>query len=194
MRISEKELEDVIYFQQFQNTQDSGLLIYDHTKVVRQLSLGSFGTPDLVGFDFADENGRLSEVHITIYELKRGDVSFEALCQVQKYKYAVNQLLSSNPIYKNVECYVSTCLIGYSIDQCVDFMAASAELDIRLYTYESTAKGVVFNRIFNYKYKPDTYEQTWYGEGKKLNLFKLFDGTQEVKYDSSKNESWISHK
>lgn len=193
MQISEKELEDVIFFQRFQNVKDNGLDIFEHDKVFRQLSLGSYGIPDLLGFNFNEEDGILKEVFITIYELKRDLVSFEALCQVQKYKYALTEILFQDPKYKNVEIEISTSLIGFTIDNSVDFMAAAAEMRIRLYTYDSTHNGIVFTRIWTYDYKPDTYENTWYGEGKRLNLFKLFDGRQDVKYDVLKNESWISN-
>ncbi|MGA9651916.1 hypothetical protein [Pedobacter sp.] len=193
MGISEKQLEDTIFFQLFQNVKDTGLDIYEHDKVFRQLSLGSYGTPDLLGFSFLEEEGKLKEVYITIYELKRGHVSFEAICQVQKYRYAMGEMFINNPVYKDVEIDIETALIGSTIDSSVDFMAASAEMRIRLYSYESTHRGIEFTRILNYNYKPDTYEKTWYGESKHLNLFKLFDGRQDVKYDAVKNESWISH-
>lgn len=194
MILSERELEDVIFFQRFQSVEDMGLDIYQHDKVVRQLPLGSFGIPDLLGFSFSEEDGKLKEIHITIYELKSRHVSFEAISQVLKYEYAIGLIFINNPRYKDVDFFVSTCLIGNSIDNSVDFMAASAELRIRLFTYESTLSGVIFNRIYNYQYKPDSYEQTWLGEGRKLNLFKLFNGEQDVLFDPDKNESWVSSK
>lgn len=192
MKVTEKELEDVIFYQHFQNVEDSGLITYRHDKVVRQLSLGSFGRPDLVGFDFIeDEKGRLSEVLIKIYELKSDHVSFESLCQVQKYQYALRQMLMHNPRYKGIDIQLSTALIGFSIDNCVDFMAAAAELEIALYTYDKTIGKIIFNKIYTHKYKPDSYERTWFGEGNRLNLFKLFNGDQDVIFDPDRNESWI---
>ena len=193
-KISEKELEDVIFYQQFQNVFESGLGCDTHTKVARQLPLGSFGTPDLLGFDFYEgDDGKLSEVDIRVYELKRGHVSFEAMSQALKYQYAIRQMFTNNPLYKDVQINTLATLIGGSMESSVDFMAAAAELEVSLYTYISTHRGIEFNSILTWQYKPDKYERTWTGEGKKLNLFKLYNRSQDVVYDPIKNESWISN-
>lgn len=192
--ITEKELEDVIFYQQFQDVFESGLGCYMHAKVVRQLSLGSFGIPDLLGFDFyEDEGGKLSEVVIRVYELKKGHVSFEALSQGLKYQYALRQLFINNPYYKDIEISTYLTLIGHSIESSVDFMAAAAEIEASLYTYELNHKGIEFNHVRAWQYKPDDYERTWFGDGKRLNLFKLYNGSQDVVFDPIKNESWISN-
>lgn len=193
MQVTERELEDVIFFQRFQSVQDSGLLIYEHHKVIRQLSLGSFGTPDLIGINFQDEEGVLKEIHLTIYELKRGQLSFKEICQVQKYQYGIRQMLMNSKFYNDVEVYLTTALIGYSLDSSVDFMAAAAELETRLFTYKNTPKGIFFTQVITHNYKPGNYDHVWYGEARKLNLIRIFNNTQEVKFDPDKNESWISN-
>ncbi|HEV7380967.1 MAG TPA: hypothetical protein VGN64_14305, partial [Dyadobacter sp.] len=128
-KLTEIELEDIIYFQRYQDIQESGLSVYDHlswdnSKVLRQLSLGSYGRPDLVGINFQGDSETLKEVCITIYELKSGEVSFEALCQIMKYQYALRKLFSENQKCKGIDIHISTCLIGHTVNNSVDFMAA----------------------------------------------------------------------
>lgn len=196
MIIPEKEIERIMYSQEFQDVFENGLDVYDHDIVIRQLSMGSYGKADLVGLKFyTNDSGVLEMIDVTIYELKKEFVSYKELCQVQKYLYALSKLLWEDSRYKGIDINFSTVLIGHNFDvKSVEFMATAAELRIRLFIYDSTHKGIIFKRIHTHDYKPDSYEKTWINGFNQMNLLKLFRGEQDAMYDPSLDKAWFKNK
>ena len=192
--MSEKELEDVMYYQRFQDIYESGVRSFPHDRLIRQLPIGCFGRPDLVGINFLrDDKNVITNIDVFIYELKVNHVSFAELCQALKYKYAIQELFLSDKKNSKVDFSFYVVLIGRTIDSCADFMGAAAESEIALYTYNQTPKGVLFTRVKTYQYRPETFEYSGFGQWRRLNLFHLDSGKQEVIYNPAKDESWVKY-
>lgn len=147
MEFNEKTLEDIIW----ENSQtpegrkllsDRGLLVCG--SVYRQVDFGSYGRADLITVQY---DPSINIVVITVFELKKGCISINALMQASRYVTALKRHgFNNNDFDYDVEYNI--CLIGDSFDDKSDFAFLYNETnDVEIYTYEFRLTGIFFNEV-----------------------------------------------
>ena len=124
---SEKELEDFLHL-----SLDEHLEI-NSGDVYRQVNIPGYGVVDLLSVNIGgdwDERCR-PLIAVTIIELKKGDIDFNALGQICRYKVAIERFFEKSKHYYNVE--VRGILVGsgytsgdicYAVDS-IDWLSCS---------------------------------------------------------------------
>ena len=142
--ISEKKLED--YLCGFLSGELESDSLREHLAsnpdvVERQFSLGNYGVPDIVTFhiDPSDHWAFDTYLGITIYELKKGKINYEALDQIVKYKKGMMEYLDN---FTDLGYHIECVLIGNGLDISGGFLyIPDCFNDISFYTYDLDING-----------------------------------------------------
>ena len=147
MDFKEMTLEDIIW----DNSQspegrkllkERGLSI--EGQIYRQLQLGSYGRADLITINY---DKYIDRIDITVYELKKGCITVEALLQAYRYVTALRRHGLSYD-YWDSEIEFQICLIGDSVDTKSDFTFLYNEMEhVTIYTYDYSITGIIFKEI-----------------------------------------------
>ncbi len=114
MKFLERDLEDIICNATDEQLNNLGLPIGG--KRYRQLKIGNYGIADLITVSRSNH-----VIEITVYELKKGPISYNALGQAARYKKGIEEYLSK---YRNIDrvILVNMVLIGDEIDTDSNFV------------------------------------------------------------------------
>lgn len=142
MEFLEKDLEQIIFETDNQLLRDAGLEIGGNK--IRQLRIGNYGIADLVTWT------RYGEImKITIYELKKGQLSTDALYQAVRYMKGIERYFKYRKSSFMVE--VSIILVGSKIDTASSFIyLADYIYDLSVYTYHYKINGLTFKNNHGY--------------------------------------------
>lgn len=179
MKFLEKDLEQIIFEADRNELEKKGLDIQG--VLFRQLQLGPYGIADLVTFERSREDwfydkelGRKIKINqtphiITIYELKKDNISVSAFFQAVNYARGVQRYFENkgrHDFYK-----INIVLIGKTLDltSSVSFLPEvfSEDYDERvncsisnvsLITYDYGINGLIFKNHFSYKNGNDNSE------------------------------------
>lgn len=172
MNFLEKDLEQIIYEADRELLAEKGLNI--RGKLLRQVRIGNYGIADLVSIERPYYHTHF-EFHckgtITIYELKKENISVSAFIQAVGYAKGIMRWMEQHP--KNLESIslsnynINIVLIGKNIDKNSEFIYLADLLNINdseentlsdvfnlsleMFTYEYGFNGINFNKIENYK-------------------------------------------
>ncbi len=111
---SESELEQYI----FDAYDMHGHMIVDQTEpdtLVRQMNLSPYGVADLVSFIFCRAPDESVHIAVTVYELKKEQITASAFAQAYRYLTAIENTVQS--LYPACEFVGSVALVGTSIDE-----------------------------------------------------------------------------
>ena len=155
MKFLEKDLEDIIFSADRELLAERGIEI--EGKLLRQVKLGNYGVCDLLevsrptyytseeSFDDISYHGSFD---ITIYELKKENVSISSLLQCIRYGKAIQSYFRQ----RGQDFNISFVLIGKTIDfnsdliYLIDFMH-----NLSVYTYDYYFDGIKFKKHEEYK-------------------------------------------
>jgi len=172
MNFLEKDLEQIIYEADKELLAEKGLRV--NGKLLRQVRIGNYGIADLVSIERPYYHTHF-EFHckgtITIYELKKENISVSAFIQAVGYAKGIMRWMEQHP--KNLEIIspenynIDIVLIGKNIDKKSEFVyladllntAKSIEnelldsfsLGLEMFTYDYDFDGINFTKIENYK-------------------------------------------
>jgi hypothetical protein len=174
MQISEMELEDIIFYENFHSNVDRGLIIYNHDRVFRQLDLGKYGIPDLVGVSYISKDHFYEDpersIYITVYELKKGIVDITTIAQANRYQCGIKKYISERGLFKGCHIHIDLVLIGAVVDSSDDFMCMVSEYEIYCYKYAFDIHGISFEKIGTYNFIPVKNAWKKYGDLENLDF------------------------
>ena len=150
MNITEKNLETIIfrasendeYREQLRNR---GLPV--RGKMYRQLSLGAYGRLDLMTISsYKTPWSNTYTPVITIYELKQGNVGFNAMGQAFRYLTAVKSIWSHK--FNTDEPIFNAVLIGKDVEMSGDFLLTYNFIsNLEIYTFDYRIDGIWFEHL-----------------------------------------------
>jgi hypothetical protein len=172
MNFLEKDLEQIIYEADKELLAEKGLRV--NGKLLRQVRIGNYGIADLVSIERPYYHTHF-EFHckgtITIYELKKENISVSAFLQAVGYVKGIMRWMEQHP--KNIEIIstsnydINIVLIGKSIDKKSEFLYLadllntdnlgdnslldSFNLSLEMFIYDYDFNGINFTKIENYK-------------------------------------------
>jgi hypothetical protein len=159
MKLSEKELEDIVFKSSNQALQEKGLEIFG--RKIRQLKIGNYGIADIVAFSRAVEEiegNTTSILDIDIIELKQDIVNIQTFLQSIKYVKGITEYLYKRHFFK---FRINITLIGTSVDmsnfiylpdlirlnnECYDLYGR-----LNFYKVSYDVNGINFKNISGYK-------------------------------------------
>lgn len=153
MKFLEKDLEDIIFSADRQMLANRGLEI--EGKLLRQVKLGNYGICDLLSIitpsyneNFFDSGtGNHGSFYVTVYELKKDQISMSSFLQCVRYGKAIESYFNQ----RGHECIIDFVLIGKYIDQNTDFIFLSDFMNnLEVYTYEYELNGISFKNHKKY--------------------------------------------
>lgn len=151
MDFLERDLEEIIMETNSEILKKRGLPIQGYRK--QQLNIGKYGRSDIVTFykkkDVDFVYGGVSYVIITIYELKKDNISMSSLLQAIRYAKGIDDYLKT----REVEFYweFRFVLIGKEIKINSDFVFITDVIDnVSFYTYNMNIDGLYFKEVLNY--------------------------------------------
>jgi hypothetical protein len=172
MNFLEKDLEQIIYEADKELLAEKGLRV--NGKLLRQVRIGNYGIADLVSIERPYYHTHF-EFHckgtITIYELKKENISVSAFLQAVGYVKGIMRWMEQHP--KNIEIIstsnydINIVLIGKNIDKKGEFLYLADllntdnlgdnslldgfNLSLEMFTYDYDFNGINFTKIENYK-------------------------------------------
>lgn len=155
MKFLERNLEDIICQTSNKELRKRGLLIYGIKK--RQLKIGNFGTADLVTLHWVPNvfQGKIMshDIKVTIYELKKDEISLNTFAQACRYKAGVLRYFKEvRKIDADIE--VDIVLVGKRINGGDFTYTIESMMDTYICLYDYRHDGIDFNYIHNnYKLK-----------------------------------------
>lgn len=152
MNILEKEIEDVVWDAISKDKKillERGLELHCK-KYFRQLDLGEYGTPDIIGCSASDET---KSAHIEVIELKKDTINVYTLLQAVRYAKAVSLIFED---YNYID--FELILVGKSLDFSDSFCyLPDVLLDVKIYTYSiDLEKGITFKCHTGWSLQNDT--------------------------------------
>lgn len=167
MKFLECDLEEIIYNSDRDLLLERGLSITG--KTFRQLKVGRYGVADLIELKrpyYHSHFKTMMKGTITVYELKKDNISISAFLQALRYLKGIKRFLESNK--KSISnCFnYEIVLIGRSIDinssiiYLTDFFTDElGEYDIddtsktfiSFYKYDFDIEGLKFEPVFDYR-------------------------------------------
>jgi len=149
----EKDLEDIIFESDKNELRKRGLHIYG--KIYRQVRIGNYGIADLIEVKRIPSeivNGRMGEfashLDITIYELKKDKIDFNAFMQAVKYAKGISRYFKKHR--HNIRVQFRIVLIGSEISMNDDFTYIT---DMFTPDISSAFYSPAINFVTFYKYK-----------------------------------------
>lgn len=152
---TEKELEDFLAEQlinvyqltdEFEKQNHELSNIFGVGKPFQQVHIKGYGTCDIIFLDF-DYDPYVCYLNIHILEIKKGNIDFNAIGQICRYKTAIDRLIEKNSnIKKKFQISVSGFIVGEEVsdgDICyvldhIDWLTAiTYKIDLK--------KGIIFN-------------------------------------------------
>jgi hypothetical protein len=154
MNILEKEIEDVLFETLTSNhslLQQRGLFMPPTAEYARQIDLGTYGKPDIVGFTIHPKEEGYRRIDVIIYELKKEDVNVGTLMQACRYKKGIEEYLDHRGV-KDAYLHTRVCLIGKTIEKRSDWVYILPFLEnVSVYTYSiDLIKGIRFTSSSNF--------------------------------------------
>jgi hypothetical protein len=172
MNFLEKDLEQIIYEADKELLAEKGLRV--NGKLLRQVRIGNYGIADLVSIEriyYHTYFDRHFKGIITIYELKKDNISVSAFIQAIGYAKGILRWMEQHPkklkIVSPENYNINIVLIGKSIDQKSEFLYLadllntdnlgdnslldSFNLSLEMFTYDYDFNGINFTKIENYK-------------------------------------------
>jgi hypothetical protein len=171
MNFLEKDLEQIIYEADKELLAEKGLRV--NGKLLRQVRIGNYGIADLVSIQrpYQDTVFEYQEKGlITIYELKKDNISVSAFLQAIGYAKGIMRWMQQHP--KKIKCLnienydINIVLIGKNIDKSSEFIFLNDLLDsshlgytyiqkpflcVEMFTYEYDINGIYFKQHIGYK-------------------------------------------
>lgn len=159
MYFLEKDLEQIIYESDNRLICERGLPIEGYK--IRQLRIGNYGIADLVTFSketiidvvgWNDQPVHSINIHISIYELKKGKLDISALGQLCRYRNGIKQYIKSNELFKLADSInYSLYLVGSEVETQSDFVFIEEMVnECEMYTYSYNIDGIKFNKETGY--------------------------------------------
>ena len=130
----EKTLEDII-FENKDNIAKRGFPIF-YKNLERQVYTRNGKIMDLVNFEETD-----GIYYFTIYELKKGNIDFNAYSQILNYYF--EEVLRVRKLFKNFK--VNLVLVGNSYEENVLIACAASDI-IDVYIYKYDYNGIIFEK------------------------------------------------
>lgn len=159
MKLSEKELEDIVFQSSNESLQEIGLRIYG--KKIRQLRIGNYGIADIVTFDrdIEEIEGKdTSILNIDIVELKQDIINVQTFLQSIKYVKGITEYLEKRDFYN---FRINVILIGTKVDMSSfvylpDIIRFNNECNnlygsLKLYKVSYDVNGINFKNLYGYK-------------------------------------------
>jgi hypothetical protein len=164
MRFLEKDLEQIIHESGMDQLNERGLPI--DGKMFRQMRIGNYGIADLITvtrpmYETIDQKTKVFYPgRITIYELKKENVSIGAFLQAIGYAKGITNYLEKRGKKRFYE--LDIVLIGKKIDTSGNFCFIPDILSCSLgtlnfYTYEYAIDGIFFINHQGYQYKNEGF-------------------------------------
>lgn len=153
MNILEKEIEDLIW-EGIRRDPDlmneKGLPVHKDFTYARQVSLGSYGIADIVGYLICPKSYGTRNVYVRVIEIKKDEVNQETLTQAARYATAIKRLLQES--LNECVIHIGISLIGRWIEDKTEFCFYSNVFDnLSFYTYQLDFKhGITFQRMRDY--------------------------------------------
>lgn len=151
MKFLEKDLEEIIFYSDQVELHQRGL--YINGLIKRQLRIGNYGIADLVTFEKKYYRGflgeMLSELIITVYELKKDAISVSAVLQAIEYAKGISRYLELRGVIFKFK--IDIVVIGSKLPPsgALPFLPDVFE-GVELYTYEYKIDGLFFNITKDY--------------------------------------------
>ena len=165
MTFYEKDLEQIIYESDKDALLERGLSVQG--KLKRQLRIGNYGIADLVEIVrpiYVSPTGIIQKGTITIYELKKDNISVSTFMQAVGYAKGISRYLELRD--KSHFFNIEIVLIGKNIDvsgefvfltdlfeykECCLYSGSEMNLFVNFYTYDYNIDGMSFNKIEGYR-------------------------------------------
>lgn len=164
MKFLEKDLEEIIYNADRNLLEKKGLYIEGTMK--RQLKIGNYGIADLVTFNrvsfFENDFDRFNEkgqplllsytstrLEITVYELKKENISLSAIMQAVRYGKGIQDYLNERGF--NQEVIINIVVIGRRLPTSESLCYIPDVLNnVSFYTYDYEINGLSFKQEAGY--------------------------------------------
>jgi hypothetical protein len=157
MKFLEKDLEQIIFETDNDLLRGKGLGIAGIKK--RQVKIGNYGIADLITIrkEYSNSDVVIPELYITIFELKKNEISISSFLQAIRYLKGIQRYLKIKKSYYTV--HYKIVLIGETIDKKNDFIYLTDLIHddeygngffVEYYTYELNFNGIEFNEHCNY--------------------------------------------
>jgi hypothetical protein len=169
MKISEKELENLIFNLDVNVIREKGLYMPYIKK--RQLRIANYGIADIVGIEkgILNQNVKIKP-RVYIYELKVGLIDYKTFLQLSRYALGVKKYLH----LKNLDYNISIIMVGSKVNvnqiSCVYELFNSLNIFIEAYTYELNLD----KTLHKFKYQNLQTNTSFFKETISDNLFNEF--------------------
>jgi len=149
MEFLEKNLEDIIFETDNDSLNKRGLPI--RGLKLRQVKIGNYGVCDLITIERRELNSGSKSLAITVYELKRSQVTQDALIQAVRYCRGVSRWIEYNKKYTWFESIkIRVVLIG-KVSTSSDIVYIPDVTDfVSIYSYKYEFDGLRFEEISGY--------------------------------------------
>lgn len=142
MEFSEKQLEEIIFTSSKEQLKQRGL--NKTGKFFRQVRIGNYGIADLVEITRCYYLDRL---YVTVYELKKDDLTAESFFQAVRYAKGIQSWFSDRSCKYDVE--IGITLIGsgvkhYGLKSNPWLYLSSLYDNINFYSYDYGRDGIIF--------------------------------------------------
>lgn len=156
MNFLERNLEDIIYENSLtkegrEKLRERGLVV--EGKMYRQVDIGGFGRIDLLECGFTKNKNNILVPYTIIYELKRNEISVEALMQACRYvcgiKSHLTEYIPMEMIGKRGRPSLFVKLIGEKFNNTTDFMFLYSNMRrfVEAYTFDYNIDGISFRTV-----------------------------------------------
>lgn len=137
MELLEREIEQLIIETPNEKLRERGLPVWGKKK--KQVHLGSWGRADLICC--GDING---EMHVGVFELKKGMITVDAVVQLAQYTTVVREYMSLR--FKDRTVYVVPYVIGRDFDHDAGMLFSGIER-LGLIKYSCDCEGLHFTWV-----------------------------------------------
>lgn len=164
MNISEKHLEDIIYYATNDELVKAGLH-FGNLKFKRQVRIGNYGIADLIGYEII-KDGDVDYLYIELIELKKETINADAFWQSVRYARGILRYFQERRT--TLEVRINIVLIGSVIDNSNEFVYlpdlfsssiidTSPVMGIDFYTFSININGFCFTKHSGYLLKEEGF-------------------------------------
>ena len=162
MDFLEKDLEEIVFNADRELLSDKGLEISG--KLLRQFKIGNYGIADLISIERSYHDSllcirnKISPILIiTVYELKKGNISISAFLQAIRYVKGIKRFLDKRKF--SFDIIYRIVLIGKNLDLNSAYSYVSDlipenidnSMFLRNFTYSYNINGILFSEESGYK-------------------------------------------
>lgn len=161
MEIYEKQLEQVI----MQHGGTFFPMLKSPIEVFKQVNIGAYGIADIVAINIIDTDPANPVMEVTVFELKRGTITWESVAQVYRYIAGIKQSVPTAYQFPYPVTFKAV-VVGKKVDHSLTFPVYYIADHVELFEYRfEVLEGIHFKKVEPVGYASvdsNTLEHLWF--------------------------------